>query len=180
MVPDVQQLMIEIKTEFPSFVVRRKDASVLMRAIDVFLKMVTFGRMTAFLTGFITTINNTVWVPSDWDRYDPRNQCEVLRHERVHMRQARALSFPLFALLYLFVFLPAGLAWFRAKFEMEAYEETIQARVDYGGADFVQSELTKEAMISLFMSSQYVWMWPFPKFLSRWYDQAVKKALNNQ
>ena len=40
----------------------RKDTSTLHRAIDVVLKVVTFGQMRAYLDGFQTTIAKTVYV----------------------------------------------------------------------------------------------------------------------
>ena len=103
----------------------------------------------------------------------------VLRHERVHMRQRRKYTMPLFSFLYLFFPLPIGLAYFRAKFEWEAYEETMRAVYEYCGPDFLKREAFKENVISHFTTAQYAWMWPFRSTVEKWYDEAVRKILSN-
>lgn len=168
-----------LKDEFPSFHIVKKSESKWMRMLDVFLRVVTLGRMKTFLTGYITTIRNTVYVSDDWADLPSYAKVTVLRHERVHMRQARALSFPLFAFLYLFVPLPGGLAYCRTVFEMEAYRETLEARVEYYGLLELQNPAERTRIISHFTGPAYFWMWPFQQRVEDWYDNAVLDVMDN-
>jgi len=173
-VGDVAELQLEIRAEFPSFKILRKEDSTLMRAIHWFLVVITFGSMRAFLISYITTIGYTVYVPTAWPMFNSAEQMEILRHERVHMRQRRRLSMPVFSFLYLFV-LPFGLAFFRKKFEMEAYEESIRAANEYG-LD-ITSDAYRDRMVAHFVTSQYIWMWPFKSSVLAWFEDAKKKTL---
>ncbi len=70
--------------------------------------------------------------------------------------------------------LPGGLAYFRKKFEMEAYEESLRTLHKYLGIKAFTPAL-KEFYISQFTSANYFWMWPFRKNLEAWYDGVVAK-----
>lgn len=166
-------LVREVREEFPAFKVVKKYDSGFMRLIDFLLRVVTIGRMTTFMTDFITTIGWTMYVPTSWVRHTDASKCIVLLHERVHLRQQKKYTRPLFAILYLFVFLPMGLAWFRAKFEKEAYEVTIRERAKAYGISHVTSPAGREGIIENFVGPSYGWMWPFRKSLERWYDSIV-------
>lgn len=170
-----QRVIREIEEEFPTFRLVFKDRSRLMKAIDVFLKVITLWRMRAFMTSFTTTIGYTVYVArSSWDSMSPEGRAAVLRHERVHMRQRRKYGMVLYTFLYLLFPLPGGLAYFRAKFEKEAYEETIRAAVDYGWD--VSDPGFRSRMVSHFTGPEYFWMWPFRKSVEAWYDAAVVRS----
>lgn len=170
------QLKQQISAEFPGFKIVPKASSRLMRMIDVFMKIITFGKMKLFMTNFVTTLGVTVYVPLSWDTWASFSQAAVLRHERVHMRQARRLTTPFFKFLYLFPILPLGLAYFRARFEMEAYEETLRAYAEFG-TDIANPAL-KEKMLRHFTTAEYGWMWPFQEAVGRWYDRTVLKILS--
>ena len=120
-------LVEALQAEIPGFRIVRKDQSRFHRAIHVALKAVTFGRMTDYLESYQTTIGKTVYVTSDWDDWPPDRRYVTLRHEAIHLRQFRKLTLPVMALLYVLLPLPMGLAYFRARFEKEAYAETIRA-----------------------------------------------------
>jgi len=162
--PDLAALQAEVTTEFPNFSIVQKNTSKLMKFIAVFLTAM-------FMTDFVTTINDTMYVPSIWETWSEQERCVILRHERIHMRQARRLTFPLFGFLYLCVFFPIGLAYFRAKFEMEAYAESLAAMKDYG-ATYADSG-TRDWLLSMFTSNAYGWMWPFPSSINVWFDATV-------
>lgn len=170
----LKKLTRELADEFPDFRIIKKTDSRLMSAIDLFLKVITFWKMTEYMTGFITTIGNTVYVPADWHQYPETSRMTVLRHERVHMRQARRYGRLLFSLMYLFLPLPGGAAYFRMKLECEAYEESLAAMVEYYGVDAL-GPVTKERVLQHFMSAEYFWMWPFRRYLSRWYDRTAAR-----
>jgi hypothetical protein len=164
--PDFGALCTEVKREFPAFTLAKKSDS---WWLSLFGKVI--GQQ--FMSNYVTTIGNTVYVPSLWNGWGPATKCALLRHERVHMRQARKLSFPVFAFLYMMVFLPLGLAYFRAMFEEEAYAESLAAYKDYG-MDYTSSDC-KAWMVSQFTTSAYGWMWPFPSAVGSWFDQTVSK-----
>jgi len=163
--PDLTALKAEISAEFPSFSLHYKKDSLLLR-------MIGFFAGASFMSSYVTTLwSQTVYLPSNWDGYDDDTKCSLLRHERVHMRQARKLTYPLFAFLYLCVFFPIGLAYCRARFEMEAYTESLQADKDYG--DDYSSAEKKAWLVGQFTSGAYGWMWPFAGMVGKWFDEAV-------
>ena len=179
-IEEYEKILKETRTEFPGFQIIKKKDSTLMKVIDVALKVITFGQMKLFMSGFITTLGEKVYVPESWDRTLAVSKAEIIRHERVHMRQAKKYGRLLFSLLYLLVPLPTGLAYFRKKFEQEAYEESLRAIYAYRGITALQSKDLKERTIAHFTTAQYFWMWPFKKNLEAWYDEAVKKALSGK
>jgi len=169
-------LLDEIRDEFPRFRLVRKDESSWQRAIDRALRLVTAGRMTSYLTQYQTTIGNAVYVTPDWDRRDADERYITMRHERVHLRQFRRYTLPLMGFLYLLVPLPTGVAWFRAHFEKQAYEETIRATVEVYGPAAVGETAFRRGIERQFTGASYGWMWPFPRSVARWYDRAVERA----
>lgn len=176
------ELFVEIRKEFPSFKLVRKRDSRLMKLIAGFLRLITLGRQSTFQTSYITTIGCTVYAPESWFDSGDTNRIITLRHERVHMRQRRMFTMPLFTFLYLLFPLPGGLAYFRTMFEMEAYEETIRATVELypNGAQLVLKREAKLQMVENFIGPGYFWMWPFRERIERWYDDTVTKVLAGQ
>ncbi len=170
-------LGMQIRKEFPKFKIVRKSTSTLMKAIDIFLKVITFGQMKRFMT-FVTTVGTTVYVFEEWSERSTTSRIIILRHERVHMRQRKKYGSFLFTFLYLFFPFPVFFAYYRRKFEMEAYEETMKSLVDLLPATSkrtLRSSTFKEAMVKHFTTAEYFWMWPFKGAISRWYDEAVKR-----
>ncbi len=178
----VSRLMREIESEFPDFSLRFKDESPLMRAIDVCLRILTLGRMKTFMTTFHTVIGYTFYASrSAWHRMSPVGQCVVLRHERVHMRQRRKYGMILYSVLYLFLPLPGGLAYFRMRFEREAYEESIRAAVELAQnpEDFVRTDVFRNGIINSFCGPAYFYMWPFRRSVEAWYEDRVMRAIRS-
>jgi len=177
MLHSLEQLTTEIVTEFPKFRVVKKSESFLMKAINAFLLVITFWQMKAFMTRFITTVGTTVYVPDDWNEQTEIDRMIVLRHERVHMRQKQKYGMFLFSLLYLFIPLPGAFAYYRRKFEQEAYEESMWALVDLtpNGLDILATESYREQMVHHFTSSEYFWTWLGREELEDWYDETHKK-----
>ena len=139
--------------------------------------MVGKAQMNKFMDGFITTLGSKVYVPKRWEKDSLVGKVEILRHERIHMRQAKKYGRFLFSFLYLMVPLPGGLAYFRKKFEMEAYEESLRTLYLYEGPK-VFTPYLKEFFVSQFVSANYFWMWPFRKGVESWYDGVVEKILS--
>lgn len=174
---DYDKLVKETVEEFPDFSIVPKADSRLMRAIGIFLKVVTFGKNAGFMTSFTTTVGNTIYTPSEWSKKTPEEKVRTLRHERVHLRQQRRHGRIWFSFLYVFAWFPVGLAKFRRDFEMEAYEETLRAIVEQRGAQFIFNRTLKEHIVSHFVSSSYFWTWYKRKDIEKWYDDARERIL---
>jgi hypothetical protein len=166
-------LLDDIRREFPRFRVVPKRASSAQRAIDRALVVLTAGRMRTYLTHYQTTIGQTVYVSADWDERSDAARYVTMRHERVHLRQFARLGVPVMAVLYLLLPMPMGLAWFRARFEREAYAETIRAAADVWGAAHVRDPAFRAGIVRQFVGPAYGWMWPFRRGLERWYDRVL-------
>ena len=167
----------EIQREFPSFRVVKKAESGFAKAIDIALKIITFGGQHEFMTRYYTVIGDTLYVPAGFEDGDPVGVVITLRHERVHLRQRRRYTLPGMTILYLLVPFPLGLAYFRARIEWEAYTETLRATLELRGEDALRSDALRERIVSQFTSAAYGWMWPFPKTVNRWYDEALALVL---
>lgn len=175
---DYGVLQDEVKAEFSDFRVLNKSDSWLMKTIDIALKVITFGQMKKFMTGFITTMGSTVYVPDGWSSKPVESRMGVLRHERVHMRQARRHGRFLFSAMYLLLPLPAVFASCRRKFEQEAYEESLRALQEYYGDAVLKNPGIRTAMIEHFTSAEYFWTWPWKKSIGQWYDDTVARLLS--
>ena len=168
-----EALVAKLRGEFPRLRIVRKDRSWLHRAIHRGLIVITFGQMRSYLDSFQTTIGQTIYVTPDWDDWDPDRRYVTLRHEAIHLAQFRRFTLPVMALLYLLVPLPLGLAYFRARFEKEAYAESIRAAAEVWGPAYPRSAEYRAHVIAQFVGPSYGWMWPFPRAMERWYDQIL-------
>jgi hypothetical protein len=116
-----------------------------------------------------------VYVTPDWDDRHADERYVILCHERVHLRQFRRLTLLGMAVLYLLVPLPMGLAYFRARLEREAYEETLRAAAEVYGVDYVRTAEFRGRILGQFLGPAYGWMWPFRGQLDRWYDGVLAR-----
>jgi len=168
-------LVRALEAEIPGFRIVRKDHSRFQRAIHRALVVITFGQMREYLDGYQTTIGRTIYVTPDWDERGDLDRYVTLRHEAVHLRQFRRWSLPVVALLYLLVPLPLGLAWFRARFERDAYAETIRATAEVWGAAAAREPEFRERILRQFLGPSYGWMWPFRRSIDRWYERVLSE-----
>lgn len=171
-----ESLLEEIRQEFPGFRMVRKQQSASQRAIDWALKAVTAGRMRSYMTAYQTTIGETVYVTADWDGRPADDRYITMRHERMHLRQFDIYGLPVMAVLYLLLPMPMGLAWFRAHFEREAYEETIRAAAAVHGVEHVRDTAFRDRIIDQFTGPSYGWMWPFRRSLEQWYAGVLEEV----
>jgi hypothetical protein len=172
------ELEKQIHKEFPKFKVVPKRKSTLMKAIGIFLKVITFGQMDSFMTQFTTTLGYTVYVTDVWPTHSDNARMIILRHERVHMRQRKKYGSFLFSFLYLFFPLPVIFAYYRMKFEKEGYEETMRAVFELlpaTGLKTLKSAKFRNMTVAHFTTAEYFWMWPFKDAVTRWYDGVVEK-----
>ena len=168
-------LLAEITAEFPSFQILPKRTSPLQRAIHHVLAVLTLGGQRVYLTRYHTVMFGKLWVPDAWESMTDADRYVLLRHERVHLRQRARMGDVAMALVYLIPILPLGLAWGRARIEWEAYVETIRATLElYGQA---AAERLRPEIVRRFTSGDYGWMWPFPRVIEGWFDQALLEAL---
>lgn len=171
-----EALLAEMKEEFPRFRLIYKRQSAFQKLIHNALKVVTFGQMKTYLSQYHTTLGQRIYVPDHWDDTSDDSRYVTLCHERIHMRQFRKFTWPGMTILYLLFPLPMGLAYFRARFEMEAYAESVRAAAEVWGAAHVRDPDYKEYLLSQFTSPSYGWMWPFRTQLERWYQRALADA----
>lgn len=171
-------LLLHLKDEFPDFRIAKRNQSKLMKFFDISLKIISLGKFTNFMNDFTTTVGTTVYVPEVWDTWSPSRKAIVLRHERVHMRQARDIGKAKFFFSYLFLPLPTIFAYFRTKFEKEAYEESLRAYHEYYGVKFFTPTL-REHTINNFTTASYFWMWPWKSSIEKWYDTFVSSITQN-
>lgn len=167
MIATYAELLTELKKEFPKVKIVTKT-SFFWRFLDALFRIVSLGKMRTFLTGYVTTIGWVIAVPEDWDLRTDERKYEVIAHERVHLRQIKRwglgnfwLGIIPFSFAYLFLFLPFGLAYFRYRFEREAYTESLRIVYEQYGAssalhkiDFIVDQLT---------GMWYGYCWPFKK-----------------
>lgn len=177
---DLTQFMFDTRVEFPRFQILHKSDSGFMKLIARLLLIVTFGQQKTFMTSYVTTIGQKVYVPDGWNRWQDQAKLSVLRHERVHMRQARKYGMLAFSILYLLVPFPLFFAYYRAKFEWEAYEESMRAAAEYNGSRILDDKKYKRSIFEHFTTGAYGWMWPFPAMLEKWYEESKQKILSER
>lgn len=165
------EMYIELVQEFPELKIVPKSASRLMSFVNTLLLILSFGQQQHFLVAYTTTIGDNIYVPADWDGYDDRSKVAILRHERVHLRQQRRLGLFWFGFLYLFAFFPIGFAYFRMRFEQEAYAESMLAYAEHYGWPALTNTDYRASIIAHFTTAQYLWMWPWKKSVDVWYRE---------
>jgi hypothetical protein len=170
----LDDLMKEIGKEFPSFAIRRKRESKLQRAIHVALAVITLGGQRVYLTRYHTVLFGTLWVPDSWELMSDNDKYVLLRHERVHLRQRKRMGDAAMTFVYLVPVFPLFLAYGRARLEWEAYIETIRATAEVYGIEAASS--LRPQIVARFTGPDYGWMWPFPKTIHRWFDEALADA----
>lgn len=169
-----QDIIEDLKAEFPDFEIKRKSDSFFMKVLNVLVIIFTFGAQKEFMKSYVSVIFNKIYTPTKWDEWTVFNKTSILRHERVHMWQVKKYTGFIFNILYLFIPFPMFLAYFRMKFEKEAYEESIRFAFFLGGATYVTDKKFKEHIVSQFVSGKYGWMWPFRSQIEKWFDDYVK------
>lgn len=149
------------------------------KALHWIVFLITLGSNRKFLTNYYTTIGPWVGVPEDWESRDLANIIAVLEHESIHIAQCKRyglgnvyLGLPLFGFLYLLC-LPAGLAYFRWRFEREAYAHGINVELEM--VDDVRKirhrQLLIDSAVKQLTTGRYAWTWPFPERVRRYFEK---------
>jgi len=178
--------------------IKHKDEVKGWRILAAIVMLLTFGKVN-LLTRFWATIGNVVYVPLRLDekgkvyRYGdlPYEDYYILSHELKHVEQFARLGFPkvrggralgvvVFALLYIFPFFPIGLAYGRYRLEREAYLAGLVAAKRIGYEKWASRHYQKpplpqleKAIQACSVSPWYLWPWPFPQSVRRWFVAAL-------
>lgn len=152
------QIVAELKTEFPNFEIVQKENNWLMRLIYN-LTLMRFWNPD-FMSAYVTVMFGRVYMPSYL--IGSLTGYMVLRHERVHLRDAARWPV-LFELSYLLFPLPFFITM-RAYWEYRAYCESLVTEAELFG--YVRRD-TIDFFVNQFTGSYYLWMFPFPDFLRR-------------
>lgn len=136
---------------------RAKSESPLMKVLGVLLRAIGNRR---FMQEYWTTLGATIYYPSSV--VEPYAHWLILEHELVHVRQWRDWGI-LFSISYVLLPLPIGLAWFRWRWEREAYLVQLRAAHDpHSTADAIARRLFAD----------YGWPWPRP-WMRRWFENQI-------
>ena len=168
-----EQYLDALRREFPRLRLVDKRGDALSLVVDRALRLVTLGGQSAYLTRYVTTMGQTIYLPEGWAARDDAERYCVLRHEAVHLRQSRRYGRLGMALLYLVPLAPLGLAWGRARLEWEAYAETLRATAEVRGLAALDAPALRAHIVAQFTGPAYGWMWPFPRVVSGWFDEVV-------
>ena len=156
-----EAIIQRICSEFPAFKIVERDKSWLRLPFRLLSKVTKTDYFN-----FVTTIGSTIYVGPGWNERSDNDRYRVLRHELIHIRQfhnwpfGRRLSWlnhAFFSFAYLFI-LP--FLWtFRAKFEREAYTQTLLVQFELGGT-ITDPEIDRntERMVRTFSGPAYLWM----------------------
>jgi hypothetical protein len=170
-----QAYIAELEREFPGFAVREKRGA-FWDLVSVLYRVLTLGRAGDPNKRFVSCIGLRVYTPPGWlGEGDHYSKLATLRHERIHLQQMRRLGFgsvwrgfPIFVLAYAFLPLPAGLSYFRYRWERAGYVESIRAWTEYAGASG-RAAMIDRAVANL-TGASYLFTWPFKKSVRRWFE----------
>lgn len=154
-------------------IVLDKAKSPFCRVLDRALRMLTFGKQDRFMSEYITTLGKRIYVPSCWLQHAPGERYLILRHEAVHVRQFRRLTWPGMTLIYLLLPLPMGFAGGRAWLEWQAYRETLVATWQLRGRAAAHDKRLEDHIVDRFTSADYAWMWLASGQVRRWIARAL-------
>lgn len=172
--------------------VQPKSSSKLMKAIGTLFSVTRIS--PEFMTKYITTIGDTVYVPDAMLQNQDENLLRVLQHESVHVYDTHRLSSPVFRFLYLFpqilaplallsflAFWKVGFLWCllfllglapipapgRYWLELRAYRTTVLACRLVDGRTVPQMSPVYSWIEKQFTTSLYYWTWPFAKMVEK-------------
>jgi hypothetical protein len=135
------------------------------KVIAVLLTIVTFGKMNykRFLNDYATTIGPLQGYPRHW----PALSARLLVHEARHTQQARWfglwihpwVGLPLYGILYLLLFFPLGLAFFRWRFEIDADKASYRWMLE-NDCSAAHIRIRAQQFGEKVCSGHYGWAWP--------------------
>jgi len=119
----------------------------------------------------VQTVGNTIWLPSNWEQASLAVRFEILLHEERHTFQFEkyglgSMTFGILTMGFLYLCCLPVFWTMRAKFEQEAYYQSMRARFLLGDPI---SQSFVEFMQDTFCSRNYVWM------MGPWAKKKVEK-----
>jgi hypothetical protein len=170
----VRNYIADLKVEFPKLRIYHEKSWWL----NIIFNAPLLKKLRWF--NYTQTIGSNIWLSNNWDSYSPSSQMCILRHERQHLLQFKKYGLLGMVFLYLFVFFPIGLAYFRAKFEREGCFETIRARIQYYGDMSEVKEGCRQSYLNALVRASYLWAWPFKKKVLAWFEEDWIAAVNER
>jgi len=171
--------LVKDATEKYGLVIEKKTTKWYWRVAGFLVTLLTFGKVD-FMNHFYSTFGNRVGVTPSWDNIYTGAKYEMLLHEVEHMKQYKAagfgniwLGFFVAGFGYLFLPLPIGLSWVRAKMEMGGYAQSIRAIIQVYGVNAARAD--KVRIVHHFTSINYLFMWPFKKYMNKWVDDTIER-----
>jgi len=152
------------------------------KTLHVIVAIITFGGNRNFLKGYYTTIGPWIGVPEGWEKKRIQGRIAVLEHELEHIKQCAKCGFgnpivglPLYTILYLLLPLPAGLAYFRWRFERAAYAHGIneELKLMTGRERLKWRGVLIDRAVKQLTTGLYAWTWPFPKSARAYFEKHV-------
>lgn len=151
---------------------------VLWIVLGFFMRVLSGWKIKENQHMYITTLGNMIFYPAGWrPEIATEHDCAALRHELHHVSQYKKLGlgsvwlgFLVFLFLYLLVFLPTGLSWFRWRFERVAYKAGWDAAKEFN----LKWRPDLHDYINALTGFRYIWTWPFRKQVSRWFYDNCK------
>lgn len=149
------------------------------KLINIIIIILSRGKNRRFLTDYVTTIGNRIAVPPEkFKTLPPLEALALLEHELVHVKQAKAyglgniyLGTVIWGALWLLAPIPSGLAYFRYKFEREAYLKQAQVRILHMGHEDTIEWI--EWVVKELSGPSYIWAWPFPNKIREWFKNKL-------
>ncbi|MHA1869375.1 MAG: hypothetical protein ACTSXF_00365, partial [Promethearchaeota archaeon] len=104
----------------------------------------------------------------------------ILLHERIHIRQESKFGLIVWTLIYMLVPLPAMLAYFRRKWESEAYEIDIYRAYKEKGRKYILGKKYMTNLLNQFCGPFYFFTWYKKSDIYNWVVDFLNKIDNNQ
>jgi len=168
--PLLDSMLAELGQRFPKLRLVDKREDRFSQLLDRLVRIGTLGGNSVYLTRYVTTLGQTIYLPTGWAQRSDEERVVVMRHEVVHLQQFRRYGKLGMAFLYLFPLLPIGLALGRARLEWEAYAETFRATADVFGLEAARDPALRAHVVAQFVGPAYGYMWPFRRQVERWID----------
>ena len=166
---DIEKYKASLEDEFPGLRILDSKPWWLRAAAKILPKQQLLDRTQ--------TIGNTIYLARNWSSYSLPGQLIVLSHERAHLLQFRKYGLFLMSFLYLLVFFPIGLAYFRARFERAGFREGMRRRAEIFGLESQVRTYSEEQYLDNLCGQSYLWAWPFKKMVKNWFIEDWTEVL---
>lgn len=114
-----------------------------------------------FMDGFWTTVGETIYYPSSVKNPLDSQHASILEHEAVHVVQYRKNK-AFFTVAYIFLPIPCFFAYWRWKYEREAYMVQLKRNSSPEAIEWVVNTLW----------SNYAWTWP-KSWMREWFEKEL-------